>query len=66
MKKSFTAFLKVFFSVTAIVVFVIFISGCQKEEGAMEKAGEKIREGAEKAEKTVKKAAEKVEDKVKK
>jgi len=66
MKKSLAVFLRVFLSITTIVVFVTFISGCQKEDGAMEKAGEKISEGAEKVDKAVKKAAEKVEEKVKK
>ena len=34
MKKSILAFLKGIVSVAAVLVFVIAISGCQKEEGA--------------------------------
>ncbi|MBA4419306.1 MAG: hypothetical protein C0392_15590 [Syntrophus sp. (in: bacteria)] len=77
MKKSILLFLKGIVSVAAVLVFVIAISGCQKEEGVMEKAGkkvdkalektgEKVKEGAEKTGDAVKKGAEKVEEKVKK
>jgi hyperosmotically inducible protein len=77
MKKSVLAFLKGIVSVVAVLVFVIVISGCQKQEGAMEKAGEKVdkavekagkkvSEGADKTVDAVKKAADKVEEKVKK
>jgi hypothetical protein len=77
MKKSVLAFLKGIVSVVAVLVFVIAISGCQKQEGAMEKAGEKVDkavgkagkkvgEGADKTVDAVKKAADKVEEKVKK
>jgi hypothetical protein len=77
MKKTILAFLKSIVSIAAVLVFVIVISGCQKEEGAMEKAGkkvdeavekagEKVKEGADKTVDAVKKDAEKVEEKVKK
>jgi hypothetical protein len=77
MKRSILAFLKGIVSVAAVLVFVIAISGCQKEEGVMEKAGKKVDEAVEKAgekvkegtENTVdatKKGAEKVEEKIKK
>lgn len=77
MKKSVLAFLKGIVSVVAVLVFVIVISGCQKQEGVMEKAGEKVdkavekagekvKEGTDKTVDAVKKGADKVEDKVKK
>jgi uncharacterized membrane protein len=75
MKKSILTFLKGFVSVAAVLVFVIAISGCQKDtmekagekvDKAVEKAGEKVKEGAEKTVDAVKKGAEKVEEKVKK
>ena len=66
MKKSILTFLKGIVSVAAVLVFVIAISGCQKEEGAMEKAGKKVDEAVEKAGEKVKEGAEKVEEKVKK
>jgi hypothetical protein len=73
MKKSILVFLKGIVSVAAVLVFVIAISGCQKEEGTMEKAGEKIDkavekagekvgEGAEAAKEGVEKAGEKVKE----
>ena len=65
MKKSILAFLKGIVSVAAVLVFVIAISGCQKEEGVMEKAGKKVDEAVEKAGEKVKEGAEKVEEKVK-
>ena len=45
MKKSFVAFLKGIVSVIVVLVFVVAVSGCQKEEGPMEKAGKKVDEG---------------------
>jgi hypothetical protein len=61
MKKSVLAFLKGIVSVVAVLVFVIAISGCQKQEGAMEKAGEKVGEGAEATKGAMEKAGEKVD-----
>ena len=65
MKRSILAFLKGIVSVAAVLVFVIAISGCQKKEGAMEKAGKKVDEAVEKAGEKVKEGAEKIEEKVK-
>jgi len=73
MKKSILTFLKGIVSVAAVLVFVIAVSGCQKEEGVMEKAGEKIDkamektgekvgEGAEAAKEGLEKAGEKVKE----
>ena len=58
MKKSVLAFLKGIVSVVAVLVFVIVISGCQKQEGAMEKAGEKVDKAVGKAGKKVGEGAE--------
>ena len=43
MKRSIVAFLKGIFPVIVALVFVIAVSGCQKQEGTMEKAGKKDR-----------------------
>ena len=77
MKNSFVAFLKCLVSVLAVLVFVVGVSGCQKQEGPMEKAGKKVDESVEstkdamkkagqQTKEAVKNAAEKVEDKTKK
>jgi hypothetical protein len=60
MKKSIVAFLKGIVSVIAVLVFVIVVSGCQKQEGAMEKAGKKADEGVEATKDVMEKAGEKV------
>ena len=62
MKESIVAFLKGIVSVFAVLVFVIAISGCQKEEGAMEKAGKEIDKGANATKGAVEKAGEKVSE----
>jgi hypothetical protein len=60
MKKSIVAFLKGIVSVIAVLVFSIAVSGCQKQEGAMEKAGKKADEGVEATKDVMEKAGEKV------
>lgn len=60
MKKSVLAFLKGIVSIVAVLVFVVVISGCSKEEGALEKAGEKADKAIEETTKAAEKAGEKV------
>jgi len=62
MKKSFVAFLKGIVSVMVVLVFVVAVSGCQKEEGPMEKAGKKVDEGIQATTDAAKKAGEKVSE----
>lgn len=62
MKKSFVAFLKGIVSVIVVLVFVVAVSGCQKEEGPMEKAGKKVDEGIQATTDAAKKAGEKVSE----
>ncbi len=62
MKNYFLAFMKVVVSVTAVMAFVISFSGCQKQEGPMEKAGKKVDESVEAAKDAVKKAGQKVSE----
>lgn len=62
MKKSVMVLLKNVFSVTVIVVFIVFVSGCRKEGGTMEKAGEKVDRVIEDISKTVEKAKEKTSE----
>ena len=64
MKKSGVKFLKGIISVVAVLVFVVVISGCSKEEGALEKAGEKADKAIEETTKAAEKAGEKVGEKV--
>jgi len=60
MKKSVLAFLKGIVSIAAVLVFVVVISGCSKDEGALEKAGEKADKAIEETTKAAEKAGEKV------
>lgn len=60
MKKSVLAFLKGIVSIAAVLVFVVVISGCSKEEGTLEKAGEKADKAIEETTKAAEKAGEKV------
>ena len=69
MKRSIAAFLKGIIPVMVALVFVIAVSGCQKQEGTegtMEKAGKKVDEGIEATKETVEKAGEKVGEGVEK
>lgn len=73
MKRSIVALLQGVFLVMVVLVFVVGISGCQKQEGSMEKAGKKADEAVgatkaamDKAEKKVGEGAEAAKDAVKK
>ena len=58
MKKTLATFLKGIVPVIFALILVVAVSGCQKEEGAMEKAGKQIDQGVE----AVKESAEKTVD----
>jgi hyperosmotically inducible protein len=60
MKRSIVTFLKGILSVIVALVFFVTVSGCQKQEGTMEKAGKKVDEGIGEAKDSIKKAGEKV------
>ncbi len=65
MKRSIAAFLKGIIPVIVALVFVIAVSGCQKQEGTegtMEKAGKKVDEGIEKTKDAINQAGEKVSE----
>ena len=62
MKNSFVAFLKGLVLVMAVLVFVVGVSGCQKQEGPMEKAGKKVDESVEATKDSMKKAGQKVSE----
>jgi hypothetical protein len=62
MKRSIAAFLKGLLSIIAALVFLVGISGCQKQEGPMEKAGKKADEGIEATKDAMKEAGEKVKE----
>ena len=65
MKRSIVAFLKGIIPVIVALVFVIAVSGCQKQEGTegtMEKAGKKVDEGIEETKDAMEKAGEKVRE----
>jgi uncharacterized protein YjbJ (UPF0337 family) len=62
MKRTMVTFLKGILSVIVALVFFVTVSGCQKEEGTMEKAGKKVDEGIGEAKDTMKKADEKVDE----
>jgi len=54
-------FLQGILSVMVALVFFFTVSGCQKQEGAMEKAGKKVDESIGEAKDTMKKAGEEVD-----
>jgi hypothetical protein len=62
MKRSIVAFLKGIMPVMVALVFVIAVSGCQKQEGPMEKAGKKADEGIEATKDAMKEAGENVKE----
>ena len=64
MKRSMVTFLKGILSVIFALVFFVTVSGCQKEEGTMEKAGKKADEGIGEAKDTMKKADKKVDESI--
>lgn len=64
MKRSMITFLKRILSVIVALVFFVTVSGCQKEEGTMEKAGKKVDEGIGAAKDTMKKADKKIDESI--
>ena len=63
MKRSMVTFLKGILSVIVALVFFVTVSGCQKEEGTMEKAGKKVDQSVDKAKNAMDDAAQKAEEK---
>jgi uncharacterized lipoprotein YehR (DUF1307 family) len=61
MKKSMVTFLKSIIPVIVALVFVVAVSGCQRQEGTMEKAGKKVDKSVEKTKDAMKQAGEKVQ-----
>lgn len=61
MGKSVVAFLKGIVLVMAVLVLVVGVSGCQKQEGPMEKAGKAVDEGVSNTKDTMETTAEKVD-----
>jgi len=64
MKRSMATFLKGSLCVIVALLFFVTVSGCQKEEGTMEKAGKKVDEGIGAAKDTMKKADKKIDESV--
>ncbi|MCX5903239.1 MAG: hypothetical protein NTV89_07150 [Proteobacteria bacterium] len=64
MKRSMVTFLKGMLSVIVALLFFVTVSGCQKEEGTMEKAGKKVDEGIGEAKDTMKKADKKIDESI--
>jgi len=60
MKRSLVAFFKGIIPVIVALVFVVSVSGCQQQEGTMEKAGKKIDQSVEATKDTMKQAGETV------
>jgi hypothetical protein len=63
MKRSMVTFLKGIFPVIVALVFFVTVSGCQKEEGTMEKAGKKVDQSVDKAKNAMDDVAQKAEEK---
>ena len=66
MKRSIVTFLTGILSLIVALVFFVTVSGCQKQEGTMEKAGKKVDEGIGEVKDNMKKAGEKVGEGVEK
>jgi hypothetical protein len=64
MKKSMVTFLKGIIFVIVALVFFVTVSGCQKEQGTMEKAGKKADESIGEAKDTMKKADKKIDESI--
>ncbi len=62
MKKRILSFLKVFVALCVVVVFVVSVSGCAKEEGPMEKVGKQIDQAVDTAKDKVDQAAKDVKE----
>jgi hypothetical protein len=65
MKRSIVTFLTGILSLIVALVFFVTVSGCQKQEGTMEKTGKKIDESIDKAKETMQDTAQKAEEKAK-
>ena len=65
MKRSMVTFLTGILSVIVALMFFVTVSGCQKQEGTMEKAGKKVDESVEKTKDAMHDAAQKAEEKTK-
>ena len=63
MKRSMITFLKGILSVIVALIFFVTVSGCQKQEGTMEKAGKKVDQSFDKAKNAMDDAAQKAEEK---
>jgi len=63
MKRSMVTFLTGILSVIVALIFFVTVSGCQKQEGTMEKAGKKVDESVEKTKEAMHDAAQKAEEK---
>jgi uncharacterized lipoprotein YehR (DUF1307 family) len=61
MGKSVVAFLKGIVLVMTVLVLVVGVSGCQKQEGPMEKVGKSVDEGVSNTKGTMETAGEKVD-----
>jgi len=64
MKRSMVTFLKGILSVIVALGFFVTVSGCQKEEGTMEKAGKKVDESIGEAKDAMKKADKKIDESI--
>ena len=62
MKRTIVALLKGMFSVMVVLVFVVGVSGCQKQEGPMEQAGKEADKAVEATKDAVQDAGKKVEE----
>ena len=63
MKRSMVTFLKSIISVIVALLFFVTVSGCQKQEGTMEKAGKKVDQSVDKAKNAMDDVAQKAEEK---
>jgi hypothetical protein len=62
MKRSMVTFLKGIFPVIVALLFFVTVSGCQKQEGTMEKAGKKVDQSVDKAKDSMDDAAQKAKE----
>ena len=64
MKRSMVTFLMGILSVIVALIFFVTVSGCQSQEGTMEKAGKKVDESVEAAKDTAAKADKKIDESI--
>jgi hypothetical protein len=62
MKRSMVTFLKGILPVIVALLFFVTVSGCQKQEGTMEKAGKKVDQSVDKAKDSMDDAAQKAKE----